>query len=381
MTTDPTTHPEPAALQISKPYFSDTQSRNILAGISTILASGRLINGPFGAELESKFAARFGTRHAIAVNTCTSALQICLSYLEASGGEVLVPAASFTTDVSSVRWSSARPVLVDIDPETLSFDLADLERKTTKNTRGVLWVHLTGLIAPNYKRLVTFAKDRGLFLLEDCAHAQGARIDGMYAGAIGAAGCFSFFPTKLMTCGVGGMITTNDSALDRFAREMRFFGRSLSGGPEVEREGNDWLLDEFRACVALAQLEEFDLMLARRRAVAQLYDRALANQPGLSLVQAGSGDHAYYQYAILLDERLRAEEISKALKLKHNIEAKKIYHPLHQEKIFREYDDGTLKLAERTMNRSLCLPMHPGVSDDDANRAAAALVDEIRQRI
>ncbi len=367
-------------IQISKPHFSERQRRAILDGISDILSTGRLMMGPYLAKLEKDFAAHTGTAHAIGVNSCTTALQICLEYYGVRGSEILTPAASFTTDVSASRWCGAKPVLVDIDRATLSFDLADLERKLTPLCRGIIWVHLTGLISPRYKAIVEFARRHNLFLLEDCAHAHGAVVDEGRAGSLGSAGCFSFFPTKLMTCGAGGMITTNDPALDRFAREMRLFGRSQDTG-EVVREGNDWFLDEFRACIAGAQLSELDEMLARRQMIAERYSNKLANQPGISLLDFSSKANVYYQFPVFLDPRLSAAEISKALGEKHGIQAKRIYLPVHEEKIFRDYASPTLKNAEETMHRSLCLPMHPELTDAEADCVAAALIGEVRARL
>lgn len=368
-------------IQISKPYFSPAQRDTILKGVAEILASGRVMLGPFAQALENDFAAHTGTAHAVSVNSCTTALQICLEYFGARGGEVLVPAAAFTTDVSVARWGGAKPVLVDIDPSTLSFDLRDLERKVTPRTRGLIWVHLTGLISPHVDEICDFARKRRLFLLEDCAHAHGASHRGRRAGSIGDAGCFSFFATKLMTCGAGGMISTGDPGLDRFAREMRLFGRSATSG-EVVREGNDWFLDEFRACVALAQLGEIDSMLARRAAVAERYAAALANQPGMRLLDVPEyATHAYYQFPVFLDRRLDANAIAKALGASHGVQAKAIYKPLHREKIFTEYDDGSLKAADETLARSVCLPMHPGLAEEEVDAAAAALIAEVRSRL
>ena len=369
----------PPTIPIAKPYFSEAQRRVILDGIGQILASGRVMLGPFAERLERDFAAHTGTRHAVSVNSCTTALQICLEFLGARGGEVLVPAAAFTTDVSVARWGGAKPVLVDIDPATLAFDPDDLERKVTPRTRGLIWVHLTGLISPRWREIADFARRRNLFLIEDCAHAHGASAEGRRAGSIGDAGCYSFFATKLVTSGAGGMIATSNPALDRFAREMRLFGRSAETG-EVVREGNDWFLDEFRACVAHAQVQELDAMLARRQAVARRYETALANQPGIMRLDVPAGfGHAYYQYPVFLDPRLPAGEIAKALGANHGVQAKAIYKPVHREAIFREYDDGTLKEAERMLDRSLCLPMHPAITDAEADAAAAALVAEVRR--
>jgi perosamine synthetase len=368
-------------IQISKPYFSPAQRDAILRGVGEILASGRVMLGPFAQALEKDFAAHTGTTYAVSVNSCTTALQICLEYFGARGGEVLVPAAAFTTDVSVARWGGAKPVLVDIDPSTLSFDLRDLERKATPLTRGLIWVHLTGFISPEAEEIRQFARRRNLFIIEDCAHAQGASHAGRRAGSIGDAGCFSFFATKLMTCGAGGMISTGDPGLDRFAREMRLFGRSATSG-EVVREGNDWFLDEFRACIALAQLGEIDAMLGRRGVIAARYAAALANQPGMRLLDVPEGaTHAYYQFPVFLDRRLDAGEIARVLGANHGVQAKPIYKPVHREKIFLEYDDGSLKATEETLARSVCLPMHPGLTNDEIDAAAAALVAEVRSRL
>jgi dTDP-4-amino-4,6-dideoxygalactose transaminase len=368
-------------IQISKPYFSPESRREILSNISRILESGQLMLGPFAAQLEREFAAKHNIRHAVSVNSCTTALQVCLEFAGARGHEVLVPAAAFTTDLSVVRWVGAKPVLVDIDPETLSFDLRDLERKAGTQARAIIWIHLTGVISPQWAEIVQFAQRRGLFLIEDCAHAHGAEIDGRAAGTIGDAGCFSFFPTKLMTCGAGGIITTHRPELDVFAREMRLFGRSIESG-DVVREGNDWFLDEFRACIACAQLNDFAAMLGRRRAIAARYDETLANQPGLRLMGLPDRSRpAYYQYPVFLDDRLQATEVAAALAANHGIQAKRIYRPVHQEAIFREYDDGSLRNTERVLLSSLCLPMHPGVSDEQADLVASALIAEVRKRL
>lgn len=367
-------------IQISKPYFPETQRRSILEGIAKILDSGRLAMGPYAAALERDFAAHTGTPHAVSVNSCTTAMQICLEYFGGRGGEILVPAAAFTSDVSVPRWGGAKPILVDIDPATLSFALDDLARKVSPRTKGIIWVHLTGFIAPNYKDIVGFARQRGLFLIEDCAHAHGAAIDGKRAGSIGDAGCFSFFATKVMTSGSGGMLTTRDPVLDQFAREMRFFGRSTTS-KDVLRESNDWFLDEFRACIAAAQLSELDAMLARRHTIAAHYEAALANQPGIALLDVPANvAHAYYQFAVFLDLRLDAHKIGSTLSAKHGVEAKPIYKPVHKEKIFAEYD-ASFPAAETTLNRSLCLPMHPALTHDDVDAAAAALVAEVRGQL
>lgn len=361
-----------------RPYFPPAKRRRIAAALEDILASGTLMMGPYRDRFEAGFAELCGVQHATTVNSATTALEISLRYFGAEGGEVLVPAASFITDVSAVMFAGARPVLVDIDPQTLAFDLADLERKLTADTKGMIWVHLTGIISHRYREIRSFARKHGLFLIEDAAHAHGAVIDDHVAGSLGDVGVFSFFPTKILTAGTGGMLTTNDAALKRYAEEMRLFGKEAESG-EVVHLGNDWFLDEIRACVGYHQLEDLDQQLARRRAIAERYQRALTNEPRLRLLDIGDAHlPSWYHYAVFVDDAVDYDALALRLKEAHGIQTKRIYRPTHHEKVFRHLDDGTLAATEHTLDRSLCLPMYVELADDDVDYVSACLLAEIR---
>ncbi|MGE0093987.1 MAG: DegT/DnrJ/EryC1/StrS family aminotransferase [Alphaproteobacteria bacterium] len=363
----------------AKPYFSLTRREKIKNDIDRILSSGQVIMGTFALDLEAAFAYSTGARYAVSVNSCTTALQICLRYFDVKGHDVLVPSGSFVSDISAIEWEGGRPILVDMNPDTLSFDLQDMQRKLTPKTKGMIWVHLTGVISHEYTEIVRFAKRHGLFLIEDCAHAHGATIDGRQCGTIGDAGCYSFFATKLMTSGSGGMITTADLALDQFAREVRMFGRSVKTGEPI-RIGNDWFLDEVRACIAYHQLAELDEFLRRRREIAARYFHALQNQPGLSLLNVPEGsDPAFYQYPVFLDSVTDNSALCKTLKETYGIAAKRIYTPTHREPFYRHYDDGTLQKTETTLNRSICLPMFYELTNEQADYIASALITELRR--
>ena len=369
---------EPRKIPFYRPSFTPEVRLQTVAEIETILASGTLMMGPHKDRLEQGFAALCGTRYAVSVNSCTTAILISLHYFKAAGGEVLVPAGSFVTDVSAVIMAGATPVLVDIDPETLAFDLADLERKVSPRTRGMIWVHLTGVIAADWQQIREFARERGLFLIEDAAHAHGAEIDDRTAGSLGDVGVFSFYPTKVITGGTGGMLTTDDEALKDFAERMRVFGKDATSGDIVDL-GNDWFLDELRACVAHNHMLDLPRQLAHRRAVAARYDVALANQPSLRLLQVPDTCRpSYYHYVTLLDTAIDYDRLAAALRDRHGVATKRIYKPLHHEPLFRDLDHGCLKATETTLARSLCLPMFADLSLDDADRAAAAVVEELR---
>ncbi len=367
------------SIAFAKPSFSYASRQRILSEVDEILKSGKLILGDATKRFEDAFGAQTQCAHAISTNSCTTALQICLTHFVVRGYEVLVPAAAFITDVSVVRWCGGTPVLVDVDPETLSFDLDDLRRKITPRTKGMIWIHLTGLISPAWREIADIAKNAGLFLIEDCAHAHGASVDGRPAGSIGDVGCFSFYPTKVLTCGTGGMLVTNDAAIARSARELRMFGRE-NGTGSVIREGNDWFLDEIRSCLGFEQVNELPQFLARRSEIAKRYDAILRGSPLLRHLVIPDGNiPAWYHYVVFVAESVDLPRLMDNLKNKHGVPTKLIYPPIHEELIFQSLDDGTLQRATQMLHRSLCLPMHVELSDSDVDAVGAAVIQELRE--
>ncbi len=364
-------------IPLFKPHFPEPTRRAVTSDIDAILSTGKLMMGPHKDALEDGLRRACAREHAVSVNTCTTALTICLKHFGAEGGEILVPSGTFLTSVSSVLFAGGTPVLVDMNPETLSFDLADLRRKLTPRTKGLVWVHLTGVISPEYKEILAFAKENGLFVIEDCAHALGARVPEGPAGSLGDAGCLSFYPTKIVTSGTGGAIVTDDAALARFAVKMRLFCKD----PEtqaIDGLGNDWFLDEIRACVAQHQLALLDEQLARRRAVAAAYDAALAGTPGLRLLHLPQGNlSSYYQYPVFLDQGIDHAALTKALAANHGVQAKKIYVPTHEENCFRHLDDGSLGRTAATLHASLCLPVYVTMSDEEIRTVTDGLKAEL----
>lgn len=365
------------AISFARPFFSEKARERILVSVNEILESGCLIFGEQTKRLEDGFAQLTRRNHAISTNSCTTALQICLSHYDVTDAEILVPSASFLTDISTVNWCGAKPVLVDINPATLSFDIDDLKRKVTSKTKGIIWVHLTGLVASNWREIVSFAKESGLFLIEDCAHAHGASIDGYPAGSLGDAACFSFYATKVMTCGSGGMIVTDNQGLARTARELRLFGRENGTGPVI-REGNDWFLDEVRASIAAEQLDELPTFLHRRQQIAARYWKNLREVQELELIDIPAHSRpSWYLFPIFLSNSVNAALLKDGLESVYDIPASKIYPPIHEESIFSHLDDGTLKNSSITLNRSLCLPLHANLTDSDVDYVSSAVKKEV----
>ncbi len=365
------------SIPLTRPYFSELSRKAILEDMDGILCSGRLITGPFQEKLETLFKEKMGMTNAIALNSCTTSLTVCLKYFDIRDREVLVPSGTFITSVTSILFAGGIPVLVDMNPETLSFDVNDLRRKITSRTKGIVWVHLTGRISAEADEILSLAKGKGLFVLEDCAHALGATIKGTPAGGLGDAGCFSFYPTKIISSGTGGMIATNNDELADFACSMRSFGKTKKTG-DLEKLGGDYFLDEFRACVAYHQLEELEDLIAMRSEIANIYRRLMKKIPNIILPSDQKDmSHSYYQFPIFLKNRSVRKKLRTALMEKHGIECKKIYRPSHTFSIIRYLDDGSLDNTEETLERSLCLPIFPGLREEDVTKVVGSIKQEM----
>ena len=366
-------------IPLTKPYFSNQKLKKISRNIKNILSNGNLINGKWTKAFEKSFIKLVGTKHALTTNTCTTAIQICLSFFNARDHDILVPSGSFQTNISAIRWAGANPILVDMDPKTLTFSLDDLRSKITKKTKGIIWVHVTGYISPEYKKIVNFAKKNNLFIIEDCAHAHGASINNKMAGTFGDAGCFSFYPSKILTTGTGGMITTNNSRLANYAKRMRFLGRNLNG-KGVSLEGNDWFMDEVRSCIGFFQMQDLKNILVKRNSIAKIYNKYFENNKKIRILENNkSTKSSYYQYPIFIKNLRIRDKLVKVLNKKYKIASKKIWLPTHQEKIFKniKFNRRTLKKTEKTFASSICLPIFASLTEKKAKYIAKIVLSSI----
>ncbi|MGB9756278.1 MAG: DegT/DnrJ/EryC1/StrS family aminotransferase, partial [Candidatus Bathyarchaeales archaeon] len=193
-----------------KPYFLKEDIEKIKTDVEKILQSGMLTLHTYTKEFENQFAKLCHVKHAIAVNSGTSALEIALRTMKVKAeDEVLVPTNTFSATATAVIFAGAKPKLTDINPENLCIDAENIQKNITSKTKGVITVHIGGLICPEIEEIKEICREENLFLVEDAAHAQGSTINQKPAGSLGDTGCFSFYPTKVMTTGEGGMITTN----------------------------------------------------------------------------------------------------------------------------------------------------------------------------
>ena len=217
----------------AKPYFSNGDIDDILDEIKDTLQSGNLVQGERVKEFEDKFAKMVGTKYAIATNSCTSALELSIRSLGVNGKKILVPTETFVATGNSVILSGNTPVFTDIDKSTLCMSYDTIMDRMTDDVAAIIIVHMGGLITPDIDKIRDYCKYNSIHLIEDAAHAHGSKkmsivngcyVKSEYAGSLGIAGCFSFYPTKVMTTGEGGMITTDSKSLMEMARTLRNHG-------------------------------------------------------------------------------------------------------------------------------------------------------------
>jgi perosamine synthetase len=365
----------------SFPYFSEDSLNKILVDVRLMLKSGRLTDGPFAQEFENQFAGYNNVKYAVSVNSGTAALDVALRFFKLQGREVIVPTNTFVSTPNSVLFAGGKPVFADMNADSLGLDVDDVKRKVTPRAAGVIVVHIAGLVCPQIKELKQFCDEKGLFLIEDCAHAHGATLDGQKAGTFGDAGCFSFYPTKVMTSGEGGMIITENAAIAEESKCLRTCGQNESR--QAVMLGHNWRLSEMAAIVGKHQLEHLEEFLAKRNQVATWYEKALANIDGLTLFKTPSNArNSYYKYPLLLSEDIDRLKLGSLLK-ENGIETGHVYYPpCHLQPFYMENfgtKEGDLPTSERVLRKVLCLPMHVNVTEENVAYIQKALVSSIKQ--
>lgn len=348
--------------------------------IQEVLASGHLTLGTYGAEFERRFADFCGTRHAVAVNSGTSSLEIILRAVGVEGKDVLVPTNTFFATAAAVIHAGGRPVFVDLDPESFGVRPEDLERKLTGKTAGFIVVHIGGIVSSRLPALQEFAAEKGLWLVEDAAHAHGSSHRGIKAGAFGVAGSFSFYPTKVMTSAEGGMIVTDDDRIAEEARIYRDQGKAGFTQNAHVRLGYNWRLSEPHAIIGLKHLERLPAMIADRQRIAAIFDRELKAFRRLRPLSVPAGGVCnYYKYIVVLDERRDRRALKALLRERYGVSlAGEVYEePLHRQPVFASYADGALPAAEDHCARHLCLPVFSGMEEQDAQQVIQALHEVI----
>ena len=356
--------------------FSAEDRRWIAERIEEVLASGQLTLGRYGAEFEREFSRHCGLAHGIAVASGTAALEIILRSLDVAGRDVLVPANTFFATAAAVIHAGGRPVLMDTDPESFGTAPEELERRVTPATAGAIVVHIGGLVSRRMSELVATAARKGIWLVEDAAHAHGSSLGDTMAGAFGIASAFSFYPTKVMTAAEGGMIVTDDERIAGEARRYRDQGKESFERNAHTRLGYNWRLSEPHAIIGLRHFHRLAAMIAARQRIAALYDAALLGLDRLRpLAIPRQGKSNYYKYIAMIADGVDRPALKTRLREKYGIAlAGEVYEqPLHRQPIFKGYARHPLPASETVCGSHICLPIFSGMTDDQASYIVEAL--------
>ncbi|MFC6755510.1 DegT/DnrJ/EryC1/StrS family aminotransferase [Halomicroarcula sp. GCM10025894] len=359
--------------QLQEPTISIASpavGREELHSVADVLGSGRLSGGEAVEAFGAEFATYCDVAHGVPTTNGTTALHAALAALDIGPGDTVVTTPfSFIATANAIRHVGARPVFADIDPATYNIDpdhvaaVADAE-----GIEAVLAVHLYGCPAP-IDELQAIADRHDAVLVEDCAQAHGATYRGDPVGSFGDAGCFSFYPTKNMTTGEGGMVVTDDDDVAERCRSFIDHGRGPDGGHE--RVGHNFRMPDLCAAIGRVQLSKLDDFVAARRDHAAQFDDAIADAPIQRPVAPEGCRHAYHQYTVRCDDRAAL-----AAHLEEYGVGSAVYYPrpIHEEPA---YQDVTVELpvAEQAAEEVLSIPVHPELSTEDVRQITHALTE------
>jgi dTDP-4-amino-4,6-dideoxygalactose transaminase len=343
------------------------------AAIRGVLESCQFTLGPEVEAFEQEFAAFCGRRYGVGVNTGTSALHLALLAAGVGpGDEVITSPFTFVATVAAIHYAGARPVLVDIDPETYTLDPARLEAAVTPRTRAVVPVHLYGQTA-EMAPVLDVARRRGLAVIEDACQAHGAEYRGRRAGALGEMGCFSFYPGKnLGAYGEGGMVVTDDPSLARTLRMLRDWGAETKYHHVLK--GYNCRLESLQAAVLRVKLRRLEAWTEARRAAARRYAALLAGGPIAPPVERADRRHVYHVYAIRTGAR---RELQAGLAVRGVQTGIHYPFPVHLLPAYADlgHRPGDFPQAELAAAEELSLPMYPELQGDAQARVVEALHD------
>lgn len=335
--------------------------------VAETLASGSLAQGPRVRELEERFAEFVGVPHAVATSSGTTALHLALLAAGVGpGSEVITVPFTFIASASSIVYTGARPVFVDIDGRSFMMDPAQVEAAITPRTRAIMPVSLYGQPA-DLPAIEDIAQRHGLALIEDAAQSHGAALDGRRSGSWGQ-GVFSFYPTKNMTTGEGGMITTADLDMAEWARLRREHGMKVRYHHDVL--GYNFRMTDIHAAIGLAQLDKLPAFNARRIAIAGRYAQSLRGV--VAPWQRPGATHVFHQYTLRVLKRDAFVE-----RLRERGVGTGVYYPIpvHHQQPFIDlgYGDQSFPVSERLTEEVVSIPVHPGLSDEDVDAVIAAV--------
>ncbi len=361
-------------IPLIKPYLPPGTKERVAA----VLDSGYLTEGPVTRELEVAAAAFVGVRHALAVTSCSTGLELALRALGVGpGDEVIVPDYTYPVTAQVVAIVGATAVIVDTDPISMLMDYDRLEAAITPRTKAIMPVSIFGNPL-DYGRLNTIKKQHRLFILEDAACAIGAAYQGRRVGAWADISVFSLHPRKFITSGEGGIVTTDNNAWADWMNSYKHFGMGVTDsrlGASFERTGTNYKLSNILAAVALGQMQQADALLQRRQELAANYVRLLADKPGITLPKTTpGGSHSYQTFSVFVERRNAVMQTLRDM----GIEAQIGTYALHLQPVFQKEPayrlNGPFKGSRHGFDHCLALPLYHEMTEAEQGRVVVALL-------
>ena len=361
--------------EITVPFFVPWITREDKKAVIDALNSSLLTDGPKLRQFESAFAKFTGARYAIGVSNATSALHLSIKSLGiGKGDEVIVPDMTFVATANAVVLSGAVPVFADVEKETMNISIDSIKKKINSKTKAIIPVHFAGNVC-DIITISKIARKNNLVVIEDCAHAIGARYDKKHVGNFGSTGCFSFYPTKNITTIEGGMVITNSKKTAEYVMSARNHGltktlvqRYASGKPwdyDVIESGYNYRLDEIRSALGLSQLKRIKKLNTLRKKTFEYYNNRLKYVKGLVTPHSSANnDHAYHLYIMRVkkNNNVSRDELFTKL-LKYGIKTTVHYKPLHEFTAFNKFKNNNedIKNSKQLYEEIISLPFYPNM--------------------
>lgn len=351
-------------IPLSKP---DIQQSDIDI-VTDVLKSNILSIGSKILEFEKMMEHYIGVKHAVAVNSGTSALHLLVKSMNIQpGDEVITTPFSFVSSTNCFLFEGGKPVFVDIDENTMNMDINQIEDKITNNTKMIIPVDVFGQ-PMDIEKIMAIAKPKNIKVIEDSCEAIGSSYKGKMAGSLGDAGTFAFYPNKQMTTAEGGMIITNDDALADNCRSLRSQGRAITGTwLHHQQMGYNYRLSELHSALGVSQLERLDELLSKREAVANMYTDRLKTLSGITtpFIDPNVTKMSWFVYTVRLDDHINREEFMKLL-LENNIDSKPYFTPIHLQPYMRKqfgFKEGDFPITEKIGNSTIAIPFYSNMKE------------------
>ena len=367
-----------------KPFFfelSKKEDKQFLENVSSILKNKNFILGDYTKSFELLFSKRNKSKYAIAVNSGTTALEILISFnTKFNKCKIAVQSNTNFATIASIIRSNGYPVYLDMSSKYMCPTYEELVKKYNKHKfTGLVWVHIAGIISPDFLLVKKFCKRNKIFLVEDCAHAHGSKFKNIFAGNFGSGGAFSFFPTKVMTTMEGGMITTNNKNIREYAVSMRNQGKGNKnfGCYHVDM-GNSWRMLEISAALGIIQLKSLNRNLKKRSIVEKIYIKNLRNKN----IEHTLIDHmpvaSNYKFVIYGKNESHSQKIKTELKKENIFCGGGVYElACHSQPVFKKYKKFIKDLRNTNIycKKQICLPIHHGMTKEDAKRCILKFIE------